>query len=106
MDIINELAPNFEEHMDVEQLLPYLIKYNVLARHEKQQLRLMEHTNCRKVQDLLSMLEQKNTKGQEDFIKALYESSQEQGSGGGHHKLIELLQNKGITIESITLHGK
>jgi len=100
MGVINNLNPQLQEYINIEQLLPFLKKYAVLAINERQHLELRDTTNYEKVQYLLSTLGSKSEEGQEDFIKALYESSKQEGSSG-HHKMIELLQNEGIHITNI-----
>ena len=104
MEVIDELYPKLQEHINVQCLLSYLHKYNVLDSNENQRLMLIILTPIEKAQKLLEMLRSKSPEGQENFVKALYESSQELGSSSGHHKIIQLFLTNGITIRQDYLH--
>lgn len=90
--------PRLHTLIVITQLLPYLNKYKVLTKNETEHLEPeFISTNSEKVQYLLSSLRSKDQIGQQNFIKALYESSKEQGSG--LCEIIKLFQNEGIIIK-------
>lgn len=94
--------PGLHKLINIQELLSFLIKYELLTRDEREHLELNSITNTKKIQCLLSKLESKGRAGQENFVKALYESSKEEGNTG-HCEIIELFKNEGISInESIS----
>ena len=101
LDIVYKTNPKLQKRVSIKELLPYLIKYHILTTNEREHLEPeFKSTNCDKVQYLLSLLETKGEEGQENFIKALYESSKEEGNTG-HCEIIELLKNEGIFINEL-----
>ena len=101
MEVIDKLYPELQELINVQSLLSYLHKYNVLALNENQRLKLEIYTDIEKAQELLEMLRSKSPEGQENFVKALYESSQALGDSSGHHEIIQLFQTNGITLRQV-----
>ena len=97
MDIVKKLNPELRRLVDIKELLPYLIKYRFLTTDEREHLELKSLTNVEKVQYLLSKLDSKGVTGQENFVKALYELSKEEGNTG-HCEIIRLFKNEGISI--------
>lgn len=102
MGIIYSLHPEMKKQIKMEKLLPYLMRYKILTGDEENKLGKPFDSNTEKVQCLLSVMEGKGPEGEENFIKALYESSKESGNTG-HKKLIEALSDKGIDINE-SLH--
>ena len=101
MDIVKKLNPELRRLIDIKELLPYLIKYHFLTKDETEHLEPeFKSTNSEKVQYLLSKLDSKGEMGQKNFVKALYESSKEEGNTG-HCEIIELFENKGISVNEL-----
>ena len=101
-DISDFLDKNPQLHnlITIVQLLPRLNKYDFLTKQEREYLELSTITNCEKVNRLLSTLRSKGKEGEENFVKALYESSKEQGNSG-HREIIEKFKNAGICIREL-----
>ena len=96
LDMITELNPNLQQHIDITELWPYLIKHRILTRNERQNLKL-KSSESEKIQDLLSLLDHKGELGHTNFIKAIYESSKIP-ENSGHCEIIELFKSEGISI--------
>jgi len=100
IEALNFVQPDMNRLIVMAQLLPYLVKFVVVTFDEVQKLQLKYLTNSEKVQELSVMLVSKSPEGKKDFIKALYESSQNPGNSG-HKKLITKLQQKGVMISEL-----
>ena len=100
MTIINTLHPELRK-LDVQHLIPYLNENNVLTIDVKQYLQLKEIIDIDKIDRLLLYLDSTNEETQIGFVKAVYKSSQQQGSNE-HHKIIEIFQANGIIINELT----
>ena len=100
MNVVDNKNPELQKHINMRELLTHLIKYHILTTNEREHLGPeSKSTNSEKVQYLLSKLDSKGEIGQEKFVKALYESSKEEGNVG-HCKIIELFKNEGIELIS------
>ena len=97
LDMITKMNPNLGQLINITELLPYLIKYGILTKDEREKLELECKTNRKKIQDLLSLLNYKGEVGHTNFIIAIYESSKIQGNSG-HCEIIELFKSEGISI--------
>ena len=80
LEIVDKTSPKLHKLINIQQLFLHLIKYNILAQNEREHLGPKStSTNFEKVQHLLSsILISKGQEGQENFLKALYESSKEE----------------------------
>ena len=97
MDIIIEINPDLQKFINITELLPYLKKHKILTAIERENLELKSKTDGEKIQDLLSQLHRKAEIGHENFIRAIYESSKDQGNSG-HCEIIKRFESKGIYI--------
>jgi len=99
MEIINTLHPEMEQYIVIDELLPFLNRHKVLTRNNREQLGPQSPTTpTMKTRQLLSILDSTGPVGEENFVKALFESS---NKVSGHKHLIELLQSEGVTIQVI-----
>ena len=106
MEIVDETNPKLQKLINIQQLFSHLIKYNVLAQNEREYLGPDNtSTDFKKVQYLLFKLTSKGQEGQENFLKALYESSKEEGNTG-HREIIELFKKEGIDINEMISEQK
>ena len=99
MEIINTLHPELERFIKIDELLPFLNRHKVLTRNDREQLGPQSSTTpTMKTRQLLSILDSIGPVGEENFVKALFESSNDVS---GHKHLIELLQSEGVTVQMI-----
>jgi len=97
--IINKLHPEMEQWIVIDELVPYSIRHNLLTQIDKDILGPQSTTlPTLKTRHLLMNLDSKGPDGVQNFIKALYESS----NVPGHQYLMKLLQQEGVTVECIT----
>ena len=98
MTVLNSMQPKLLGLIVMSQLLPYLVKYDVLTVQETQKLQLKNETDFDKAQYLLStILCSKGPEGEKNFVKALYEISKERGNFG-YTDVIFKLQREGILV--------
>ena len=95
MDIILYLNPQLLK-LNIKLLEPLLNQNGILTEEERQYLQLPV-TNHDKIQYLLMHLECKDIETQKDFIKAIYQSSQQSG-GRMHCKIIKLFEKNGVKV--------
>ena len=96
LEIITTLNPEMEQYIVVDEILPFLNRHNLLTRVDRERLGPQSTTSpTLKTRQLQSILDSIGPDGEENFVKALYESS----SVPGHRHLIKLLQDNGVTIE-------
>ena len=92
MDILYELNPELQQHIDFDTLLPYMNRHKILTSEERNFLR--NERNQQRVSKLLGYLEKKNEETIDDFVRAL----SEERSHSGHTELCRLLKKHGITF--------
>ena len=95
MKIILSLNPQLLK-LDIELLKPFLNQNGILTEEERQHLQLSGINND-KIQYLLVHLERKDSETQKDFIKAIYQSSQQSG-GRMHCEIIKLFEKNGVKV--------
>ena len=101
IEIINALSAELH-NLNIKQLLPYLYQIkNGLTMDEKQHLQLPGVTDYLKIQHLLLQLQSKDEETLLGFVKAIYESSQQEGNDK-HCEIIKLFQVRGVVINELT----
>ena len=92
MDVLFQLNPELNEHINMNSLIPYMNKYKVLMKNERFHLNDPSKYPSDKVTYLLNVLDRKDDKTVNNFLKALKEEKRHPG----HSKLCSLLAQKGI----------
>lgn len=94
MDVLYQLNPELNEHINMNSLIPYMNKYKVLMKNERFYLNDPSKYPSDKVTYLLNVLDTKDDKTVNNFLKALREEKQHPG----HSKLCSLLAQRGIIL--------
>ena len=94
MDVLYQLNPELNEHVNMNSLIPYMNKYGILTRNERFYLNDLTKSPSDKVTYLLNVLDLKDDKTVRNFVKALKEEKQHPG----HLVLCSLLAEKGIIV--------
>ena len=94
MDVLYQLNPELNEHVNMNSLIPYMNKYGILTKNERFYLNDSTKSPSDKVTYVLGVLELKDDKTIRNFVKALKEEKQHPG----HSVLCSLLAQKSIIV--------
>ena len=92
MSTVNQLHPELAKHIDLDSLLPYMNRHNLLTSSEKYYLSIESYSPVKKINFLLRYLESKGDIAVKKFIQAI----KEEPSHLGHKHLCTVFEKKCI----------
>jgi len=94
MQVIYSIHDDMRRYINIMSLYPYLNKYEILIREERQVLTNQYTIETTKVDQLLEIIDSKSPSKQKDFLKAIKDASEH----AGHREICKILRKKGLHI--------
>ena len=94
MRVIYSIHDDMRRYINISSLYPYLNKYRILVREERQILMNPYLIQTQKVDKLLEFMDGKSPSSQRDFLKAIKDAREHTG----HKEICNLLRKKGLHI--------
>jgi len=94
MQVIYSIHDDMRRYINISSLYPYLNKYGILLREERQVMIIPYLIQTQKVDKLLEFMDGKSPSCQRDFLKAIKDAREH----AGHEEICNLLRKKGLHI--------
>ena len=94
--VLNSIAPDFTALVNMESLLPFLQKHNLVTGNEEHHLMNMNYSSTEKAQMLLGYLKHKGDGCLQNFLCCLNSADEHMGHKELAEKLKKIMQSSGI----------